>query len=69
MRRRRSIGSGPDHGGKERYKGEKDAMHKRREERKPEQREVESRRKKSERSRHGRPNTCGRSYKKPARDR
>jgi hypothetical protein len=35
MRRRRSIGSRPDHRGKKRYKGEKDVMHKKREEGKP----------------------------------
>jgi hypothetical protein len=39
MRRKRSTDSRPDHRGKERYKGEKNVIHKRREERKPEQRE------------------------------
>jgi hypothetical protein len=39
MRRRRSTGSGLDHRGKERYKEEKDAMHKRKEKEKPKQRE------------------------------
>jgi hypothetical protein len=38
MRRRRSTGSGLDHRGKERYRGKKDVIHKRREEEKPEQR-------------------------------
>jgi hypothetical protein len=40
MRRRRSTGSGLDHGGKERYRGEKDVIHERREKGKPEQRGV-----------------------------
>jgi hypothetical protein len=40
MRRRRSTGSGPDHRGKERYRGEKDTMHKGKEEGKPKQRGV-----------------------------
>jgi hypothetical protein len=39
MQRRRSTSSGPDHRGKERYRGEKDIIHKKREEEKPEQRE------------------------------
>jgi hypothetical protein len=40
MRKKRSIGSKPDHRGKERYKREKNVIHKRREEKKPEQRGV-----------------------------
>jgi hypothetical protein len=40
MRRRRSTGSRPAYEGKERYRGEKDAMHKRREKGKLKQREV-----------------------------
>jgi hypothetical protein len=40
MQRRRSIGSKLAHKGKERYKEEKDAIHKKREEEKPEQRGV-----------------------------
>jgi hypothetical protein len=39
MQRKRSTSSGLDHKGKKRYKGKKNAMHKRREKRKPEQRE------------------------------
>jgi hypothetical protein len=39
MRRRKSTNSKPDHKEKERYKREKNIIHKRREERKPEQRE------------------------------
>jgi hypothetical protein len=38
MRRRRSTSSKPDHKEKEKYRGKKDAIHKKREERKPEQR-------------------------------
>jgi hypothetical protein len=38
MQRRRSTGSKPDHKEKERYRGEKDVIYKRREKRKPEQR-------------------------------
>jgi hypothetical protein len=38
MRRRKSISSGLDHKEKEKYKEEKDVIHKRREEEKPEQR-------------------------------
>jgi hypothetical protein len=40
MRRRRSTSSRPDHRGKERYKEEKDVIHKRKKEEKPKQREV-----------------------------
>jgi hypothetical protein len=40
MRRRRSTDNKLDHRGKERYRGEKDTIHKRKEERKPEQRGV-----------------------------
>jgi hypothetical protein len=40
MRRRRSISSEPDHKGKERYKGEKNVIYKRKKERKPKQRGV-----------------------------
>jgi hypothetical protein len=39
MQRKRSISSELDHRGKKRYKGEKNIIHKRREERKPEQKE------------------------------
>jgi hypothetical protein len=40
MWRRRSTSSGPDHRGKERYKEEKNIIHKRREEKKPKQKGV-----------------------------
>jgi hypothetical protein len=40
MQRRRSTGSRPDHRGKERYKGEKNVIHKGREEEKLVQRGV-----------------------------
>jgi hypothetical protein len=40
MQRKRSTGNKPDHKGKERYKGKKDIIHKRREKRKPKQRGV-----------------------------
>jgi hypothetical protein len=40
IQKRRSISNKPDHKGKERYRGEKDTIYKRREKRKPEQREV-----------------------------
>jgi hypothetical protein len=40
MQRKRSTSNKPDYRRKERYKGEKDTIYKRREERKPEQREV-----------------------------
>ena len=39
MRRRGNTDNRLNHRGKERYKGEKDVIHKEREERKPEQRE------------------------------
>jgi hypothetical protein len=39
MQRRKSTGSKPDHRRKERYKKEKDTIHKKKEEGKPEQRE------------------------------
>jgi hypothetical protein len=41
MQRKRSTGNRPDHRGKERYKREKDAIHKRREEGKLKQRRGE----------------------------
>jgi hypothetical protein len=41
MRKRRSTGSELDHKGKERYKGKKNTIHKKKEEEKPEQREGE----------------------------
>jgi hypothetical protein len=41
MQRKRSTGSELAHRGKERYRGEKDAIHKEREKGKPEQRKVE----------------------------
>jgi hypothetical protein len=69
MRRRRSTSSGLDHRGKERYRREKDVIHKEREEGKPAQREVKWRRKKSEHSCYGRPNVYRRLCKKPACDR
>jgi hypothetical protein len=40
MQKRRSTSSKPDHRGKERYKEEKDVIHKGRKERKLKQREV-----------------------------
>jgi hypothetical protein len=38
MQKRRSISNKPDHKGKERYKGEKNIIHKKKEKGKPEQR-------------------------------
>jgi hypothetical protein len=68
MQKRRSTGSGPDHREKERYKGEKDVIHKKREERKLKQREGKWRKEKSEHSCYKRLNVYKRSYKKLARN-
>jgi hypothetical protein len=68
IQRKRSTNNKPDYREKERYRREKDAIHKRREEEKPKQKGVKWRRKKSERSYYRRLNTCGRLYKKAACD-
>jgi hypothetical protein len=41
MQRKRNTDSEPDHRGKEKYKGKKDTIHKKREERKPKQKKDE----------------------------